>query len=397
MGKPDKPIPYGRHWVDDEDIRAVVSVLKSDWLTQGAKVAEFEEALAAYCGSKYAVAVANGTAGLHLACLALGIGKGSGLVTTPNTFVASANCALYSGHVPYFADIAGETLNIDPDRVEALLKKPGTGGKIKAIIPVHFAGRPCDMKVLSDLADKYGQRLIEDGCHALGAGTKKRGGGIERVGSCRHSDMTVFSFHQVKHITTGEGGAVLTNDKRLYEKLCTLRSHGITKDKGRMSRDPGPWYYEMVDLGYNYRLTDLQCALGHSQLKRLDSFVERRRAIAAQYDAAFEGMEHVVTPAPEKGVFHSYHLYVLKVDFKELKTNRRKVMEGLAERGVRTQVHYIPVHLQPYYKKTFGYKAGDFPAAESYYDSALSIPMYPKMTKAEVSRVIRAVRECLTR
>jgi perosamine synthetase len=384
------PIPYGRQWLDAADVKAVVAALKSDWLTQGPRVAAFEDSLAAYCGSKYAVAVANGTAALHLACLALGLKQGAGVLTTPNTFVASANCALYAGLTPHFADIEDKTFCIDPERMEAAVKK---NKGIKAVIPVHFAGHPCDMKAIREIADRHGLRVIEDACHALGAGIIKRGGVIERVGSCRGTDMAVLSFHPVKHITTGEGGAILTNDPKLYKKLVTLRTHGITKEG--MSKDPGPWYYEMVELGYNYRITDIQCALGASQLKKVEAFVNRRREIAAIYNEAFSGMDSVRTVQEKKGFLASYHLYVIQADFKAVGKTRKKVMEELVERGVRTQVHYIPVHLQPYYKKSFGYKLGDFPVAEGYYEKALSLPMFPKMTGAEVRQVVRAVKEVL--
>ncbi|MBI5694781.1 MAG: UDP-4-amino-4,6-dideoxy-N-acetyl-beta-L-altrosamine transaminase [Nitrospirae bacterium] len=386
-------IPYGRQWVTPDDISEVMAALASDWLTQGPRVAEFEDSLASYCGAKYAVAVSNGTAALHLACLALELDKGADVVTSPNTFLASANCALYSGLHPRFADIDPDTCNIDPARLEEALKNKKK--KVKAVIPVHFGGNPCDMLAISAIAREHGAHVIEDACHALGAGTKKRGGGLDRTGSCKYSDMTVFSFHPVKHITTGEGGAVLTNSRKLYDRLNILRNHGMTRDPKRMTRNPGPWYYEMVELGYNYRITDLQCALGTSQMKRLDDFVARRREIAARYDNAFKDMEFVRPLAESPWSFSSYHLYVLRADFKSLKKSRKKVIAELLELGVRTQVHYIPVHLQPYYIREFGYRPGDFPVAEAYYESALSIPMFPMMAGKDVGRVIAAVRSVL--
>lgn len=396
MTRPIKKIPYGRQWITANDIREVVSALKSDWLTQGPKVAEFEAALASYCGSRYAVTVSSGTAALHIACLALGLDDGDGVVTSPNTFVASANCAVYCGQRPYFVDIDPDAMNMDPVRLREFLEGGAGQGRIKAIIPVHFAGHPCDMKAIAALAKEHGLKVIEDGCHALGAGTLKRGNKLEKVGSCRYSDMTVFSFHPVKHITTGEGGAVLTNDKTTYNRLLRLRSHGITRDAGLLTQNPGPWYYEMHELGFNYRLTDIQSALGISQLKKLDGFVSRRREIAARYDEAFSGMEHVRTPVEKKGAHSSYHLYPLRVDFSALGLARADAMRTLSELGILTQVHYIPVHFQPFYRRSFGYRAGDFPVAEAFYEQTLSIPMFPAMTDAEVARVIKAVRKTFT-
>lgn len=397
-------LPYGRQWIDEDDIKAVVEVLRSDWLTQGPKVEEFEKAVAQYCGAKYAVAVSSGTAALHLACLVSGIKEGDEVITTPITFVASANCIVYCGGKPVFADIDKDTYNIDP----AEIKKKITS-KTKAIIPVHFSGLPCDMEAIKKIAEDHDLVIIEDACHALGAEWQDINGKWHKVGSCSHSDMTVFSFHPVKHITTGEGGAVLTNNEKFYEKLLFFRNHGITKDTEKFTNkdlafslnpeslihNPNPWYYEMYGLGFNYRLTDIQCALGRSQLKKLDSFITRRREIAAIYSKAFEDVEYIKIPIEPKGRRSAYHLYVLQIDFEKLGKSRADVMNELRGKGIGTQVHYIPLHLQPYYKRSFGCKKGDYPAAEGYYDKTLSLPVYPRMTDKEIEKVADSVADVL--
>ncbi len=398
-------VPYGKQSIDNDDISAVVACLQSDWLTQGPKVKAFEEALAGYCGARYAVAVSSGTAALHIACLAAGIRKGDEVVTTPITFVASANCIVFCGGKPVFTDIQKDTNNIDPEEI-----RRNRNSKTKAIIPVDFAGHPCDIENIHRIAKEHDLVIIEDGCHALGARYKVQCSKLDvakrwfKVGSCEHADMAVFSFHPVKHITTGEGGVVLTNDAGYYKKLNMLRSHGITKDPEHfVSKDGvldktfyGPWYYEMQELGFNYRITDIQCALGLSQLKKLDSFVERRRVIAVRYNEAFKGIEPVKIPYELEYAQSSYHLYTLQVDFDRINKSRTDFVEELKMKGVGTQVHYVPVHLQPYYKKHFDYREGDYPNAESYYRRTISLPLYPAMTDEDVEKVIRAVKGSLS-
>ena len=393
-----KFLPYGKQWIDKEDVKAVIDVLRGDWLTQGPAVEQFEKALARYCGAKYAVAVSSGTSALHIACLAAGIERDDEVITSPITFVASANCVLYCGGRPVFVDIDRESHNIDPGEVKKRIT-----ARTKAIIPVHFSGLPCEMDLVSQTARAHNLTIIEDACHALGARYKVNGKWI-KVGSCRHSDMTVFSFHPVKHITTGEGGAILTNKPGLYEKLLLFRNHGITKNSRKFTnKDMGfssdstvnPWYYEMQELGYNYRITDIQCALGISQLKKLDIFISRRREIASMYDRAFSDSAFIhisLQPASKKS---ACHLYLVQIDFEKLAKSRSAVMNKLNKQGIGTQVHYIPVHLQPYYRTKFGFKPGDYPEAEVYYDKALSLPLYPGMTDADAKRVVNSLKECV--
>lgn len=388
-------IPYGQHWIDDEDKRAVIEALESGYLTQGPAVEEFERAVAAYCGARYAVAVSSGTAALHIACAAAGLKAGDEAVTSPITFVASANGAAYCGADVAFADIERQTFNMDP---EALKKR--IGKKTRAVIPVHFGGLPCDMEAINELASTRGIAIIEDACHAFGAEWRDSDGKWRKVGACSHSDLTVFSFHPVKHITTCEGGAVVTNSQSYYERLLTLRCHGITKsekefvNKGLAFSDgtPNPWYYEMKELGFNYRLSTLQCALGLAQLERADAFLTLRRNIAKRYDDAFENctaIEIRKTPPDKKS---SNHLYVIEIDFKKARIDRSSAMAELKRRGIGSQVHYIPVHLQPYYRERSGYRPGDFPRSEEYYSRALSLPIYPKMTPSDVDNVITSVK-----
>ena len=375
-----KMIPYGRQWITKEDISAVVKVLKSDWITQGPKIAEFERTVAKYCGARYAVAVSSGTAALHVACLAAGIKQGDEVITSPVTFVASANCVLYCGGKPVFADIEEKTANIDAFEIEKKINK-----KTKAIIPVDFAGHPCDLDAILKIAKKRGLLVIEDAAHSLGAKYKgKKIGGL--------ADMTILSFHPVKHITTGEGGMVLTNDKKLYSRLLLYRTHGITRDPEELEDNHGAWYYEMKVLGYNYRITDIQCALGISQLKRLDYFVKRRREIAEIYKKELSSIKAIELPAEEDSCRSSYHLYVIRV---KDKTKRAGIFQQLRTKGIMANVHYIPVHLHPYYRQNFGYKKGDFPIAEDYYQRAISLPIYPKMNLNQVKRIIIAVKDAL--
>ena len=372
-----KTIPYGNQSIDKRDISAVVSVLRGDWLTQGPSVKKFEDALCRYTGARYAVAVSNGTAALHVACLAAGIGKGDEVITSPVTFLASANCALYCGARPVFGDVDPVTANI----TLASIKK-ATCSRTKAVIPVHYAGLSCDMKSIGSFAKRRGMAVIEDACHALGASYKGA-----PVGSCRYSDMSVFSFHPVKSITTGEGGAVMTNDPGLYKSLLSLRNHGIDKDGLRDS--PGDWYYEMRSLGYNYRLTDIQSALGLSQLRKLASFINRRKEIAKIYNRAFKG--NVFFDIPVMGETSAWHLYAIRL--KDPHAARRKeIFASLRSSGIWVQVHYVPVHTQPYYRK---HVCGVIQrlGAQEYYRRAISIPMYPQMSEKDVDRVISVLRE----
>ncbi|MNS11476.1 UDP-4-amino-4-deoxy-L-arabinose--oxoglutarate aminotransferase [compost metagenome] len=378
-------IPYGTQWIADDDVAAVVEALRSPWMTQGPLIEAFEQAIARFCGARYAVAVANGTAALHLAALAAGFGPGDEVITSPITFVASANCILYAGARPVFADIDPMTYCLDPRAVETQLS-PAT----KGLIPVHFAGQPCDMPALHRLAKARGLTVIEDAAHAIGARYVYEGQS-HQVGSCAHSDMTVFSFHPVKHITTGEGGVVTTNDPDLYQKLLRLRSHGITRDPALMDAPEGPWYYEMQDLGFNYRITDFQCALGLKQLERLDAFLERRLQIVASYDSAFREEEELIVPHVASGRVSAYHLYVIQLR----SLSRLGVFNRLREKHLGVNVHYIPVHMQPYYRRTFGFDNGDFPVAEAYYDRTITLPLYPKMSDNDVAYVIEVVRETL--
>jgi UDP-4-amino-4,6-dideoxy-N-acetyl-beta-L-altrosamine transaminase len=381
-------IQYGKHWIDDDDIAAVTKVLKSDFLTQGPEVNVFEKALADFLEARFAVAVANGTAALHLAVKALDLEKGRQGLTCPNTFAASANCLVYNGLEPGFVDIDEKSYCMDPTELEKRITP-----RTKVIIPVHFAGQPADMEPIKDIAIKRNLHVIEDASHAIGS--KYENG--RKVGTCYYAEMCTFSFHPVKTIATGEGGAITTNRKDLYEKLILLRNHGITKNPSKFKIDfsnpPNPWYYEMLDLGFNYRLTDIQAALGSSQLKKIDSFIQRRREIVARYNGAFKNIPWLTTPYEREKVFSAFHLYVLKIDFGQIGKSRGQVMEELKAKGVGTQVHYIPVHLQPYYREHFGFKEGDFPRAERYYSQCLSIPLYPKMTDDEINQVIHAIME----
>jgi len=376
-------IPYGRHFIDRSDIKAVTAVLKSDWITQGPKIREFEGALCERTGAKYAVAVSSGTAALHLACLASGITSGDEVITSPITFVASANCILYCGGRPVFADVQKDTLNINPDEIKRHISK-----KTKALICIHFAGHPVDLKEIHSIAQKHNLIVIEDAAHALGAVYKN-----SKIGSCKYSDIAIFSFHPVKAVTTGEGGAILTNRKDLYEKLLMLRSHGITKDVSRFtcrdSKMTGPWYYEQQYLGFNYRITDIQCSLGLSQLKKLDGFLEKRRKLVDTYNEALCDINAIILPKEKPYVKSAWHLYYIRL---RSASKRKALFEQLLKSGIGAQVHYIPVHLQPYYRKNFSYKPGDFPQAEHYYESTITLPLYPQMTKSDIQYVIKVLK-----
>jgi perosamine synthetase len=378
----DSFLPYGTQWIDADDVRAVTEVLGSDFLTQGPKVEQFEAALARYCGARYCVAVSSGTAGLHVAVAALSLSAGEEGITSTLSFAASANCLVYNGLVPVLVDIRPDTYNLNPEEVKKRITP-----RTRILIPVHFAGQPADMPELNAIAKSHGLAVIEDAAHAIGS----RYEGGARVGSCLYSDMTIFSFHPVKTITTGEGGAVTTNSEQLYRALKMLRSHGITRDTADMTGSPGPWYYEMQRLGFNYRLTDIQSALGLSQLAKLDRFVSRRRQLVSRYTAAFAGEAHLVLPFERPEVESAFHLYVLQMDFARLGLSRVEVMARLLRERIGTQVHYIPIHFHPYYRERYGLRAGMYPAAEAFYEKALSIPLYPKMSDAEQDRVIEAI------
>ncbi len=388
-------IPYGLHHLEQDDIDAVVSVLQSKPLTQGDVVEEFERALAQKVGAQYAVACSNGTAALHLAYLAAGVGRGDIVLTTPNTFVATSNGALYVGAQPVFCDIDSNTLNISPEEIK---KQIAQHKKVKAIVPVHFAGNPCEMSEIKSIADATGAVVIEDAAHALG-GHYKDGG---TIGNCRHSSMTTFSFHPVKHVATGEGGAVTTNDKSLYERLRIFRNHGIEKNPASLKNksdaasdgQPNPWYYEMQQVGFNYRLTDIQSALGVSQLQKLDRFNSRRRELVQAYDQAFQGMKNLKSVQLAGRNFSAHHLYVVRINFEKSGLSRQKVMAELNRRMIGTQVHYIPVYRQPAYA-SFGFKPNQFPQTESYYAEALSLPLFYSLTNEEQKFVIDSIREIL--
>lgn len=374
-------IPYGRQWIDDVDEAAVVAALRSPLLTQGEKILEFERKLAERVGADYCLVLANATAALHVAYEAMGL-EGREGITSPNTFVATSNAMVYAGIKPCFADIDAATLNLDPDAVEGMLND-----NVALIAPVHFAGLPADMKRFHDMAKARGLRIVEDASHAIGSHYPDGG----RVGDCRYSDATVFSFHPVKTMTTGEGGAVTTNDRELYERMILLRSHGLERAPERMSEAPGPWFYEQQSLGFNYRMTELQAALGVSQLAKLDHFVERRCQIVRAYHEALSGLDWLVLP-PVAEQLVCYHLFVVQMDFESLGATRKDAMARLRGAGVGTQVHYIPVHLQPWYRENCGTAFGDLPVAERYYDRALSIPLFPSMSEGDVATVIQAVR-----
>lgn len=368
-------IPYGRQSIDEDDIQAVVDVLRSDYLTTGPKVVEFEQVVADYVGAKYAVAVSNGTAALHIACLAAGIKKDDEVITSPITFAASANCVLYCGGKPVFADIKADTYNIDPEDIERKITS-----KTKAIIPVHYTGQPCEMDAITRIAKKHNLLVIEDGAQAISAEYKKR-----RIGSI--SDMTTFSFHPVKPVTTGEGGMVTTNSEELYERLKLYRTHGITREEDSLQNNDGPWYYEQLELGYNYRITDVQCALGISQMKKLNRFAEHRRKLANQYDKEFANNLNIITPYQHPDCLSSYHLYMIQVPAQI----RKAVFEKLRGVGIGVNVHYIPVYKHPYYQ-SHGYEQVCCPNAETFYAGAITLPLFANMTEEQIGYVTENVQ-----
>lgn len=385
-------IPYGRQDISAEDIEAVAAVLRSDFLTQGPAVPAFEQAVANRVGVRHALAMNSATSALHVACLALGVGPGDLVWTSPVSFVASANCARYCGADVDFVDIDPETFNMDPARLaEKLRAAEGAGRLPKVVIPVHMAGQSCDMAAIGALAKQFGFAVIEDASHAIGG---RYGDGA--IGSCRHSDIAIFSFHPVKIITTGEGGMALTHRDDLAQTMALLRSHGITRDTARMEGDShGPWYYEQVTLGYNYRITDIQAALGLSQLARIDAWIDRRHQLADRYDAALANLP-LRLPRRVPGGRSALHLYIVRLDPAHTKKDRREVFEALRARGIGVNVHYIPIHLQPDYRR-LGFRAGMFPRAETYYRDCISLPMYASLTDAQQDEVIRVLHDVLAR
>lgn len=372
-------IPYSRQHIGEDDIAAVVKVLRSDWLTQGPAVAAFEKALAEYCGARFAVVVSSGTAALHLAYQAIGLHEGDEIITSPNTFVATSNMALACGATLVFCDIRLDTRNIDETQIEALITP-----KTKAIVPVHFAGHPCEMDAIHALAKKHKLLVIEDACHAIGA--EYRG---KKIGG--QSDLTVFSFHAIKPMTTGEGGAILTNNEAFYKKMLILRTHGITKDQ-KKTQTIGGWFYEMVALGFNDRITDIQCALGLSQLKRLARSQAKREAVAAYYFKRLKDESRIILPVSLSHIKHSWHLFAIEI---KNASKRRAVFDYLQKHGIGVQVHYIPVHLQPYYQR-HGYGKKNYPNAEAYYAGALSLPIYPNLSRKDQDFVIKSLKKALT-
>ncbi len=376
-------LSYGKQWLDEEDIESVIGVLKSDFLTQGPKIEEFEHETCEATNAKYCVAVANGTAALHIAVAALEIESSSEGITSSNTFLASANSLEYSNLKPVFSDINKDTYAVDANTI-----KDKITDKTKLLIPVHFAGQAVPMYEISELVKNENIRIIEDAAHAIGSKYLDD----SPVGNCKYSDMTIFSFHPVKTITSAEGGAITTNDEHLFKNLQILRNHGITKDANLLSENPGQWYYEMIKLGFNFRMTDLQAALGISQMKKLKTFARRRKEITNIYNQSFEGIDWLTTPFEQSGLESAFHLYVLKIDFKQLNKSRTQVMSELKKKNIGTQVHYIPVHTQPYYKNKYSYDWGDCPVAEDYYQQALSIPLYPKMQDSDVEYVIESIK-----
>ncbi|MEC0519720.1 UDP-4-amino-4,6-dideoxy-N-acetyl-beta-L-altrosamine transaminase [Bacillus inaquosorum] len=381
-GKPvrDSYLPYGRQWLDEEDIQSVVDVLRGDYLTTGPTIDLFEQKVAEYAGSSYAVSFSSGTAALHAACFAAGISQGDEVITTPITFAASANCILYMGAKPVFADIDPLTYNIDPDSIEKLITP-----KTKAIIPVDFTGQPVNHDRIQKIAKANNLIVIEDAAHALGASYKG-----EKIGSI--SDMTMFSFHPVKHITTGEGGMITTNNKTYYEKLLQFRSHGITRDPKKLSQDHGSWYYEMHFLGFNYRMTDIQASLGISQLKKVDDFIETRNHLARIYNEKLKTISHIHLPSQDTASTSSWHLYIINLKLDQLKGNRDDIFNAMQQENIGVNVHYIPVYLHPYYQR-LGYQAGICPNAENLYKGIITLPLFQSMNERDADDVIKALKK----
>ncbi|OEE83854.1 UDP-4-amino-4,6-dideoxy-N-acetyl-beta-L-altrosamine transaminase [Enterovibrio norvegicus FF-162] len=385
-------IPYGKQEITQQDIDGVVEVLQSDFLTQGPKVPEFEQALVEKTGAKYALAVNSATSALHIACLALGLGENDWLWTTPITFVASANCGLYCGARVDFVDIDSATYNMCPKKLEAKLVLAKANGTLpKIVVPVHLCGQPCDMQAISKLSKQYGFKVIEDASHAIGGKYRD-----QPIGSCEFSDITVFSFHPVKIITTAEGGAVVTNDKELAEKMALLRSHGITRDLDKMQGEShGGWYYQQIALGFNYRMTELQAALGVTQIKRLEAFIEARHRLANRYNELLQSLP-LVLPYQLENTYSGLHLYVIRLKLNEINLSHSEVFDSLRNQGVGVNIHYIPVHTQPYYK-AMGFTDGDFVESEKYYSDAISLPMFHTMTTEQQDTVVSVLTEILSR
>ena len=380
-------ISYGKQSIDQSDIDAIVKVLKGDWLTQGPAIKTFENDIKDYFGSNYACAVANGTAALHLTGLALGWQKGDTIITTPITFLATANCIVYAGAIPDFVDINPISYTIDPNQVEEKIKTyQSNGNKVKAVIGVDYAGQPCDWKALREIADKYDLQLVNDNCHSLGSsyfGDKKY--------AVKYADVVIQSYHAVKHITTGEGGSILTNNLEIDEKVRRLRTHGTIKNQKILEKNDGPWYYEMHEIGYNYRITDFQCALGSSQLKNLEMFIQKRREIAKKYNKSFSNIDSLKIPETHSFFYHAYHLYPLQINFEKLFLTKPEIFKKMKNTGINLQVHYIPVHLQPFYKKKYGFEQGDFPVSENFYRNEVSLPIYPGLSTDDVELVVKSI------
>lgn len=383
-------IPYGKQDINADDIDAVIKVLKSDYITQGPMVPAFEDAVKAHVSAKHALAVNSATSALHIACLALDVGKGDIVWTSPISFVASSNCALYCGGDVDFVDIDPQTYNMSVVKLEEkLLSAEKTGQLPKVVIPVHLCGQPCDMERIALLANKYNFKIIEDASHAIGGKYKD-----QPVGNCQYSDITVFSFHPVKIITTAEGGMMLTNDDKLAMKMNLLRSHGITKEEHLLKEaSHGPWYYQQIELGFNYRMTDIQAALGLSQMKRLDEFIDIRQSLAKRYDELLEPLP-VITPYQIADSSSARHLYVIKIDPQKTLNSHREIFESMREGGIGVNLHYIPIHLQPYYQN-LGFKEGDYPIAEEYYSTAVSIPLYTQLSHVQQDQIIAALKDAI--
>ena len=384
-------INYGKQSIDKNDINAIVDTLGSDWLTQGPKVVEFEQSLSNYFGAKYCSAVSNGTAALHLTGLALGWEPEDIIITTPITFLATANCILYSGATPDFVDIDPTTYTLDPNQLEKKIRfYRSRGKKVKAIIGVDYAGHPCDWKALREIADKYELQLINDNCHALGASYFE-----DKQYALKYADIVTQSYHPVKHITTGEGGSILTNNSDIDEKVKLLRSHGMIKKEDKLNSNEGPWYYEMHEIGFNYRITDFQCALGINQLKKLNHFIKQRNELALSYNNSFKNIKFLSTPKIADSIDHAYHLYPIQIDFGKTKFDKKHFFKLMGKKGISLQVHYIPIHLQPFYQNNFKFKKGDFPIAENFYLKEVSLPIYPDLLPSEQNLVIRSLKNII--
>ena len=383
-------IPYGKQDINQSDIDAVINVLKSDFLTQGPQVPLFEKTVAEYCGAEFGVAVNSATSALHVACLALGLGKGDYLWTSPNTFVASANCGLYCGAQVDFVDIDPLTYNLSPEELEKKLIQAKQHNKLpKIVIPVHFAGQSCDMRKIYSLSREYGFKIIEDASHAIGGKYLD-----QPIGGCQYSDITVFSFHPVKIITTAEGGLATTNNKKLSERMQLFRSHGVTHDPGLMTKEAeGGWYYQQVELGFNYRMTELQAALGVSQMQRLDEFITKRHKLQERYDLLLEDLP-IIKPYQDKDGYSALHLYPIKIQIDKVKNTKKEIFDALRNNNIGVNVHYIPVHTQPYYGN-MGFKKGDYPNAENYYENTISIPIFQGLTIEMQDKVVNILKKVL--